>query len=311
VEVRIQTLHETSSYVFVYSTYINTLYKLTATLISPDETDTLWPHDLETTFWVADRSRYWESGLVCRCVHLCSVAAELWFGTIELTVTPVMSKTDGLSRRHDRFPVTDVRTAVGRQSDFAWSRKSDHIDQHSALNIRLLLVTAHQTCRSMHHVHVVVRCTYGVSRVVKFVLLVSETSAYIAETWKSVEVGAALPWDQLSCSMHARPVSVPRLICHSSTSPGNRRVTGICKSHTNFHLILNIIVVDFISPSKSLASLLTYTQPCHLGNTSPVVWNALPVHTSAQHPSVKDNSELGWKPMSSTKPTTASENILF
>ena len=33
--------------------------------------------------------------------------------------------------------------------------------------------------------------------------------------------------------------------------------------------------------------------------------------TSAQHLSVKDNSELGWKPISSTKPTTSSENIVL
>jgi len=33
--------------------------------------------------------------------------------------------------------------------------------------------------------------------------------------------------------------------------------------------------------------------------------------TCAHHPSVEDNSELGWKPISSTKPTPASENYLF
>ena len=45
---------------------------------------------------------------------------------------------------------------------------------------------------------------------------------------------------------------------------------------------------------------------------APVVWNALPVYTSAQHPSVEDNnSELGWKPISSTKPRILWEHVVL
>jgi len=34
-------------------------------------------------------------------------------------------------------------------------------------------------------------------------------------------------------------------------------------------------------------------------------------HRMGNSPTVEDNSELGWKPISSTKPTTSFENILF
>jgi len=51
--------------------------------------------------------------------------------------------------------------------------------------------------------------------------------------------------------------------------------------------------------SKEIAVVETYGSVI-------TVWNSLLLHLS-----VKDNSEPGWKPISSIKPTPASENVLF
>ena len=67
-------------------------------------------------------------------------------------------------------------------------------------------------------------------------------------------------------------------------------------------LYLTLIELKFRGGSNSYFSF-------HVA--APVVWNALPVPPFNIHQSRTIRPELGWKPISSTKPTTSSENILF
>ena len=94
--------------------------------------------------------------------------------------------------------------------------------------------------------------------------------------------------------------------CVRSTSPAQPTSgTSVCQSLTSLgghtSVRLNTVKCWFLAPGPSSANGASMLQPPSSGTRC--------LHTCAQPPSVMNSSEMGWRPISSHRPTPSSENF--